>query len=156
MPYELRNSAIAGQGIFAKVAIARGTLVWRYEVGVSVSEHNETSLRARLEGMSADEARDLLEHVYTWEGAVIEILDDAKVWNHAADNNTGNHPDEAKGDGDGMSSYARRDIVAGEELTDDYATFEDIPWYEAICVEHGATSCVVVGRAHREPCGAAT
>jgi len=123
--------------------------VWRYEVGVSVLEHDEPSLRARLQGLSAEDVRDVLEHVYTWEGRVIEILDDAKVWNHAPDNNTGNHPDEGDGKGDGMSSYARRDIAAGEELTDDYATFEEIPWYEAICVECGATSCVVVGRAHR-------
>jgi SET domain-containing protein len=150
VPYELKPSSIAGTGIFATQPIKRGTRVWRYEVGVSVAEHDEASLKARVASMSKTEAVDLLEHVYTWEGRVIEILDDAKIWNHAADHNTGNHPDEAKGEGDGMSSYARRDIEVGEELTDDYATFEEIPWFEQLCVEHGASSCVMVGRAHRE------
>ena len=152
IPYHIRSSPIAGSGIFATVPIKRGERVWRYEIGVSVTEHgDEASLRARLKSLSAAEAQELLEHVYTWKGCVIEILDDAKIWNHSADHNTGNHPDEASGQGDGLSSYARRDIKAGEELTDDYATFEDIPWYEALCVEYGASSCVVVGRANRGP-----
>lgn len=152
IPYKIRSSPIAGSGIFATAPIKRGERVWRYEVGVSVTEHaDEASLRARLKSLNATEARELLEHVYTWKGVVIEILDDAKIWNHAADHNTGNHPDEASGQGDGVSSYARRDIKAGEELTDDYATFEEIPWYEALCVEYSASSCVVVGRAHRGP-----
>lgn len=153
MPYELRFSLIAGRGIFATAPIARGTRVWRYEVGVNVLEHDEASLRKRLAGVSAEEALDLLEHVYSYRSAcvddppcVIEILDDGKVWNHAPDHNTGNHPD---GTGDGVSSYARRDIAAGEELTDDYGTFDEIPWYETICIEYGATSCVRVGREHR-------
>jgi hypothetical protein len=78
------------------------------------------------------------------------MLDDAKMWNHAADPNTGNHPDEESGAGDGMSSYARRDIAAGEELTDDYATYETIDWYESICKEYAAISCVNVGHTYRE------
>lgn len=149
MPYELRPSPIAGHGIFATAPIARGTRVWRYDVGVSVLEHDEASLRSRLESLSVEGIRDLLEHVYTWEGKAIEILDDAKVWNHDAQHNTGNHPDEASGMGDGVSSYARRDIEAGEEMTDDYATFEELPWFESLCLEHSAQSCVAVGKAHR-------
>ena len=116
--------------------------MWRYEVGVSVVEHDEPSLRERLADLGADEATDLLEHVYRFRGSVIEMLDDAKMWNHAADPNTGNHPDEESGAGDGMSSYARRDIAAGEELTDDYADRDLIPWFDEICVEYGVTSLV--------------
>ena len=147
MPYELRTSSIAGKGIFATAPIARGTRIWRYEIGVSVVTYtDESEVRKRLDGLSKEEAVEFLEHVYTYGGVVIEILDDGKVWNHAPDHNTGNHPD---GTGDGVSSYARRDIAAGEELTDDYGTFDVIPWYETICTEYGATSCVQVGREHR-------
>ena len=35
------------------------------------------------------------------------------------------------------------------ELTDDYAMFDDVPWYEAVCDEYGAHSCIRVGREHR-------
>ena len=150
VPYELRDSKIEGRGIFATEYIPRGTLVWKYVPGESVLEHDEASLRARLQKLSTEDAIDLLEHIYVWEGAAIEILDDAKVWNHAADHNTGNHPDEEDGQGDGLSSYARRDIAAGEELTDDYATFGELPWFEAICKEFGAVSCLSVGRRHRD------
>ena len=56
------------------------------------------------------------------------------------------HPD-GDAHGDGMSSYALRDIAAGEELTDDYALYDKLPWFEAICQERGVTgSCTEVGR----------
>ena len=84
-----------------------------------------------------------------WQGLAIEILDEASLWNHAPAPNTGNHPDEARSEGDGVSSYALRDIAVGEELTDDYATFGEEAWYEAICREYHAYSCISVGRDYR-------
>ena len=142
--YKMGVSPIAGRGVFAAVPIKRGTLIWEYVVGQSVLEHNEASMRARLRKLSASARIDLLEHVYVWDGAVIEILDDAKVWNHAPDPNTGEHPDD--GSGDGVSSYALRDIAVGEELTDDYALHDDLPWFEALCKAHKATSCTTLGK----------
>ena len=100
--------------------------------------------------MSKEEQVELCEHVYSWEGKVIEILDDAKYWNHAttaSGQNTGNHPDWPA-EGDNESSYALRDIEAGEELTDDYSSYDELTWYEQICKEVGASSCVSVGKAH--------
>ena len=149
VPYVLDTSPIAGRGVFAVKRIRRGTLIWQYVVGESVLEHDEASMRSRLCDLSKQAAADLLEHVYVWEGAVIEILDDAKVWNHSAEPNTGNHPDEALGAGDGMSSYALRDIEPGEELTDDYALHDDLPWFEKLCAAHKATSCTSLGKSSR-------
>ena len=150
VPYEIRESPIAGRGVFALQNIPRGALVWEYVVGQSVLEHDEASLRKRLRPMTAQHRIDLLEHVYEWEGKAIEILDDAKVWNHAANPNTGNHPDgDGPGAGDGVSSYALRDIAAGEELTDDYALHDDCPWFEEVCAEHDAISCTSLGKEHR-------
>ena len=149
--YEIRaEGSVAGKGIFAVEPIPRGALLWRYSPEVVV-EHDEASLRARLKGLAKAEIVDLLEHIYVWDSLAIEILDDAKVWNHAPidQRNTGNHPDEASGEGDGVSSYALRDIAADEELTDDYATFHELPWFEALCAEFGASSCLSVGREHR-------
>ena len=116
--YEIRaEGSVAGKGIFAVDPIPRGALLWRYSPEVVV-EHDEASLRARVASLPTVEERvDLLEHVYGWEGAVHEILDDGKYWNHstAAAQNTGNHPDGSP-PGDGVSSYALRDIAPGEEL----------------------------------------
>ena len=147
VPYELKQSPIAGLGIFATAPIARGTLLWKYNEN-SVKEYEEAALRARLAPLSAAEAVELCEHVFCWEGKVCEIMDDGKYWNHAkgSKQNTGNHPD-GDAHGDGMSSYALRDIAAGEELTDDYALYDKLPWFEAICQERGVTgSCTEVGR----------
>jgi len=143
IPYVARESTISGIGLFATEAIARGTLLWRCDEQ-SVREHDEPSLRARIAGMTPKERTDFLEHVYTWEGKVVEILDDGKLWNHSrVKQNTGNHPDP--GAGDGVSSYALRDIEPGEELLDDYSAYDRLEWFEKLCAEVGSRSCKVVG-----------
>ena len=45
-----------------------------------------------------------------------------------------------------MSSYALRDIKADEELTDDYALHDHLPWFEKLCIDTGAISCTSLGR----------
>ena len=148
VPYELKESQIAGLGLFATKPVTRGTLLWKYDEA-SVKEHDEASFRARLEELSPEEQLPFCEHVFCWEGKVCEILDDGKFWNHGkGDNqNTGDHPDgNGDGCGDGLSSYALRDIAAGEELTDDYASYDNLPWYDAICEQRKAVSCNEVGR----------
>jgi SET domain-containing protein len=148
VPYELRTSSIAGKGIFATAPIARGTRVWRYEIGVNVVFYkDELELRKRLIGLSKEEAVYLLEHLYAYGGVVIEILDDDKMTNHAADRNTGHHEDGETY----INTYALRDIAAGEELVEDYATYETIDWFESISKEHAAISCVTIGHTYREP-----
>ena len=146
VPYEMRPSAIAGRGVFATEPIERGTLVWEYAVGRSVLEYrSEAELRKRLENTTDEEARFLLEHIYVWKDAAVEIIDDAKIWNHTPNPNTGYHPDDPE-IGAGLGSYALRDIAAGEELTDDYGDHHELPWFEGLCVEYGCTSCTDLGR----------
>ena len=148
--YEVKPSPIAGVGLFLTKPVARGALLWRYAPGESVREHDEASLRAQLKALAPEAAQDLLEHVYCWLGQVIEILDDAKLWNHSKSPNTGDHPDgEGDGAGDGVSSYALRDIAAGEELTDDYSLHHALPWFEQICKDVGAESCIAVGNSYK-------
>ncbi|KAL3826378.1 hypothetical protein ACHAXA_008586 [Cyclostephanos tholiformis] len=146
VPYEIRPSTIAGRGVFALEPIKRGTLVWEYAIGRSVVEYrNESDLRTRLDGATRQEARDVLEHIYIWKDAAVEIIDDAKIWNHTPNPNTGYHPDDPD-IGGGLGSYALRDIAAGEELTDDYGDHHELAWFEGLCKEFGATSCTDLGR----------
>ena len=146
VPYELKKSPIAGLGLFATAPVKRGALLWKYDEK-SVKEYDEAGFRARLAPLEPQEALELCEHVFCWEGKVCEILDDGKYWNHAKGEkqNTGNHPD-GDAHGDGLSSYALRDIAVGEEFTDNYASYDDLSWFEAICKEQKATSCNAVGR----------
>ena len=143
VPYEVRSSTIAGRGVFATEPIKRGTLIWAYVVNESVIEHHtEDELRLHLAPLSHDEARDKLEHIYVWGNAGVEIIDDAKIWNHSPTPNTGNHPDT----GESLGSYALRDIAEGEELTDDYGNHHELPWFEALCKEYQCTSCTDLGK----------
>jgi len=63
--------------------------------------------------------RDWLDHVYHSGGYVNEILDDGKLFNHSDNANTGINVGPEP-----LSSYALRDIRKGEELFDDYGTYE--------------------------------
>lgn len=142
VPYELKESSIAGMGLFATEPLKRGMLLWKCDE-TSVCTHTAESLRAKLAALSKEDAKELLEHVYAWEGEVIEIIGDGKYWNHSTTANTGNHPDE--GAGDGISSYALRDIAVGEELLDDYSAHSSVPWLEEFCKQYEAVSCTQVG-----------
>jgi hypothetical protein len=83
---------------------------------------SETEARARLTDL-ADSAVQAYwaDHVYMFSGVLIEILDDGKLWNHSETPCTGLPPAGDIYDFD--SSYAIRDIRAGEEFLDDYGTY---------------------------------
>ncbi|KAJ1618931.1 hypothetical protein T492DRAFT_848946 [Pavlovales sp. CCMP2436] len=119
--YDLKESTIAGLGLFAKARIPKGTLLWKY---------SEKSVRI----FSSAE-----EHVYCWEGKVCEILNDGRFWNHSKQPNTGSLPE------DEASSWSLRDIEAGEEFLDDYSQHDMLDWFEAICKEHAVSSSSKVG-----------
>ena len=144
--YTVAPSTRQGKGLFAKQRVKRGERIWRCD-DQSTKTHDRQSLTDKLQTLSTQDKTRLLEHLYTWDGKVVEILDDAKLWNHSRKHqNTGNHPDgDGDGLGDGVSSYALRDIEAGEELLDDYSSYARLEWFESLCVAHGARSCVAVG-----------
>ncbi len=143
VPYEVRDGAY-GKGLYALARIPAGTLMWKYSggapgaAGVNVYQfRTEAEARARLAGMSSDaERRWFVEHVYTFDGVMNEIVDDGALWNHSEAPNTGLPPP-----GDEFcfqSTYSVRDIEVGEEFLDDYGTYEHADWYRAMLKEHGA------------------
>ena len=97
----------------------------------AVNTYTEASLFEKISKLADAEAKELLIHIYTYEGKVMEIKGDGKFWNHSHVNqNTGNHPD---GLGDGESEYALRDIEVGEELLSDYSSYHPVGWFEEMC-----------------------
>jgi hypothetical protein len=64
VPYEVRQSSIAGLGIFATEPISRGTLIWKYSAKIVKEHPDEASLLASLDSLPSDAERlELLEHV---------------------------------------------------------------------------------------------
>jgi hypothetical protein len=83
-----------------------------------------------------DVIADFLSHLYGWGGHMIELLDDSRFTNHSANPNMMNW---RGGTLDGMS-FAKRDIAAGEELTENYAEYDCPQWYVDICKKYKVMS----------------
>lgn len=142
-PVELRES-VHGRGLFATCDIPKNTLIWKLvpctvpsREGNCWAYHSEAEFRARLAGCSREVCTHVLDHVFMTTGILYEILDEGDVWNHSDKiANTGYPPTE---DGyDIESSYATRDIAAGEELLDNYSLYEYPDWYEGMKAEFNA------------------
>lgn len=144
VPYSVGPATCGfGVGLFAACDVPAETLLWKFKggrqgaAGVNVWQFpSEAEARARLAELTPEGKVQWLEHVYLYEGAVNEIQDDGQLWNHAE------APNCKGGDGEGQdpsSSYARRDIRAGEELLDDYGLYLHPEWYRAMLAEHGVS-----------------
>ena len=129
----MRESAIHGRGLFAKAAIARGEIV-AVKGGYIVSKGAWTELERTQGSAEIQIAEDLFiapVHGDHREGSMLYT-------NHSCEPNIG-----IQGQ---IVFLAMRDIAAGEELTHDWATSDDLD-YEMDC-RCGAQNCrgVITGK----------
>ena len=117
---EKRQSDIHGIGLFAAEAIPAGTPTWRFTPGIDQAIHPDMLDR-------------FPEHARPWfltyayldirSGLYVLCADDGRYMNHSDDPNV-------RGDTETEPVFgvdvAARDIEAGEELTCDYRTFDQI------------------------------
>ena len=126
---EVRDSAIAGKGSFAKQPIGMGEVVIRWGGGFIITD--EEFQEGFKKGMFKAETAVHFDENHKW----VELADapetpDAYL-NHSCDPNLWFV--------NGWEFAARRDIAAGEELTFDYSTGETYPLgYECRC---GSANC---------------
>ena len=118
VPTRLAPSAIHGFGVFAVAQIAKGTAVWRFAKGLDMefSPDIVPTLPAHV--------REFFSHYGYLDRNVKRIVlcfDDARFVNHS---DTPNVATEYAQDPYGLD-VALRDVAAGEELTMDYAGFEE-------------------------------
>ncbi len=117
IPTRLAPSPIHGLGLFTRVAVPAGTVVWRFEPGFDpvLTPAQVASLpepaRAHIEWFGFRRHAD---------GCWVLSGDLACFMNHACPPNTGTPPDRP----DAPFTVARRDLAAGEELTCDYFAFD--------------------------------
>ena len=65
-------------------------LIWKFSPGNNIKIYiDENEVRTHLETLSPEDKYFWLSHVYFCGGAVNEILDDGKLWNHSETPNTG-------------------------------------------------------------------
>jgi len=137
IPYEVRHSPGKGRGIFATDTIPQHTRIWTSRNTARFTSGD--SYRRFLLSMPADLACDVMEWAYVEEFIedVLEIgvdLDDGSLtnsggcrgnnllplggWVDGEDSNIGDQ-DDCEG-----TSFALREIVEGEEILIEYASFE--------------------------------
>ena len=118
VPTRLAPSRIHGLGVFAVAPIARGTPVWRFAKGLDMEFSPDI-----FDGLP-EHVRSFFSHYGYLDRNVKRIIlcfDDARFVNHS---DTPNIVTDYAQDRYGLD-VALRDIEAGEEITMDYAGFED-------------------------------
>lgn len=131
VPYTLRPLPGKGLAIVANEDIAQGCLVWEFEPGACVEKTTEDILALAAE-KGREAAADFLNHCFCWDGKMLYPPGDTQFFNHA------HRPNIASPDG--KLWLATRLILAGEEILDNYATYESLAFYEELCLEFGAES----------------
>jgi SET domain-containing protein len=118
VPTRLAQSRIHGLGLFAVEPIAKGTQVWRFTKGL------DQEFDADFVATLPEPARQFFSHFGYLDREVKRIIlcfDNARFVNHSA---PANLVTDYALDPYGLD-LAAQDITAGEELTMDYASFED-------------------------------
>lgn len=125
----VKPSVIAGLGLFAEEDIRQGEMIWRYDPDTSLIL---TQGQFDILRKSCNHVENLLHYLtYGWfieklDGVAV-CLDNARFFNHSPQSNSGQFlfSDDAW-----KYSYALRDISKGEELTEDYRSYDSSAWYE--------------------------
>jgi hypothetical protein len=109
----LRESPIAGIGIFATENIEKGAKVWTFEPSLDVLLSKE-----EIEKLSVPAREQVLKYAYLDKvrGKYLLCGDDGRYFNHSDNPNC----DESI---ENDSTYAKGDISIGEELTINYKEF---------------------------------
>ena len=119
--YEIKPSQF-GKGLFTTQHITSGACVWKYTPNVNVIEYNETQCKTHLDSLqSKSEAKDFLDLTYGRFDKLCFITDDGRYINHSETPNCKTKMETGH-------TYAIKDIYIGEELFEDYTSF-DHPFY---------------------------
>jgi hypothetical protein len=157
-PYRVRTTPDKGRGIFAAVAIPRGSVVWRHVAGL-YSVYDESGFRAMIATLPDDRIVSELTYVFglaDLPGCLVRVRDDGILINHADDANLKTNRDvplravldptasdylqaaTAALLEDRFALIATCDIAPGEELTNNYLTeADDPPFYAELCRTYG-------------------
>ena len=140
VPYRVRPIPSSGLGVTAIEDVEKGRLLWEFEEGACVpASADMVHTLARESGIQT--ASDFLNHCFCWDGRILYPQGDTRFINHSS------RPNMASPDG--VRWFATRAILEGEELLDDYGTYEKNPLYERLCGEYKAESSSTVAEIYK-------
>ncbi len=115
---KIAQSGIHGIGVFADEFIPKGTVIWKFTPGFDQKFTREQIL-------NFPELVQVYMYKYSWKGMQSKLYcfssDNGKYFNHSDNPNT---MSEHQAGSDEVVTTAVRDIPVGEELTDNYSSFE--------------------------------
>ena len=116
---KVKNSQIHGLGLFADEFIPKGTVIWKFTSGFDLKFTKEQIL-------SFPDLLQIFIYTYAWKSKKSELychaVDDGRFFNHSENPNS---LAEYRDDEEESVNVALRDIQIGEEITDNYSSFED-------------------------------
>ena len=117
--YLIKDTCTYGKGIFAEQNISKGTLIWTYKRDINVREYDYVQSCQHLESLpSLADQQLFLDITFGKDEVLCLILDDGKYMNHAEGNMSNCITDLITG-----NCFAKRNIMQGEQLFEDYSTF---------------------------------
>ncbi|MBC7531112.1 MAG: hypothetical protein H7318_05990 [Oligoflexus sp.] len=140
VPYTVRPLPGKGLGILADEDIPQGSLVWEFEPGSCIPKTPEDIL-VLATSSGREVAADFLNHCFCWGEEMLYPQGDTQFFNHS------HRPNIASPDGEVW--LANRLILAGEEILDDYGTYQSLDFYEQLCLEFGTESSSRVAALYR-------
>ena len=120
---EAKTSSIDGLGVFSLEDIKAGNIVWKFN-----PDHDQTLSQAEFDALDENQKQNLRRVAYlsnkTKRWVYPPANDPALYTNHSNENNLTAIFDESISPEPFF--VANRDIKAGEELTNNYAEFDDL------------------------------
>ena len=118
---KVKESNIHGLGLFADEFIPKGTEIWRFTPGFDLKFTREQIL-------AFPESLQIYFSKYSWRSHKSKLYcfssDDGKFFNHSDNPNV---LSEYRNNEEEVVTVAIRDIQVGEEILDNYNSFEDQP-----------------------------
>ena len=122
--HEIKETGICGKGIFTLEDIKAGTCIWSYKLNVNVFEFNEQQCKDYLSSLDTlSEQQRFLDYAFGKGDKLCLITDNGMYMNHADASRCNCQTDLQTGD-----CFAKKDIVKGEQLFENYATYSHPPF----------------------------
>lgn len=132
----VKSSAIAGMGLFADQDIKKGDIIWKY-TPETCNLFTQEQFQVLLNSFHKTE-KELIKYYLTYTyyqrflNGVVLCLDNGRFVNHSDEPNLAG-PSHLPADVAWQYSVALRDIQKGEELTENYNTYDAAEWLDDLC-----------------------
>lgn len=135
----VKSSSIAGMGLFADQDIKKGNIVWKF-TPETCSLFTQEQFQVLLNSFHKTE-KEIIKYYLTYSyyqkflNGVIFCLDNGRFVNHSDQANLA-APTHLAADATWQYSIAQRDIQKGEELTENYNTYDSSDWLDELCQKY--------------------